>query len=245
MNFAADVQVTGSQVYDFGTVQQFPLGTRCKTRDGRMFRYMQAGAVLLVPGNVIQGPAILVNHLALTPSAAALGATQVVATLGATAAAENLYADGYLQVDTTPGNGYVYQVDSHLAVLSSGVITVNLRKDDPVQVALTTSSRVGLLQNQYKGGIQAPVTTATGIIIGVAVSAIAINNYGWVQTHGIASPLINGTPALGANVLGISGTTAGSVDIETAAPLIVSQRIGRMAQIGVSTKNNFVFLTID
>lgn len=247
-NFTGWIEITGSQAFDvYASTDKIPhtVGTRAQTRDGRNFRFVQAGAVALVVGNSIQSPAIVPNHLALTPTAAAIGDTTVVATLGATAAAANLYADGYLQVDTTPGNGYVYAVDSHLAVLSGGVITVKLRKDDPIQVALTSASRVGFIQNPFAGVIQTPVTTATGIVVGVAISVIPISGYGWLQTHGMASPLINGTPALGAHVLGVSGTTAGTLDIETAAPLIVSQRVGRMAQIGVSGKNNFVFLTID
>lgn len=244
-NFCGPVEITGSGTYDTTTIQQHPLGTPAETRDGRKFRYVKAGAVALVAGNSIQSSAITVNHLALTPTAAGIGAVTVLATLGATLATENQYADGYLQVDTTPGNGYVYQVSSHLSVLSGGVITLLLRPDDALIVALTSSSRVGLMANPWRDVIQTPVTTATGLVVGVAMSAIPIANFGWVQTHGMASPLINGTPALGANVLGVSGTTAGTLDIETAAPLIVSQRVGRMAQIGVSGKNNFVFLTID
>lgn len=245
MNFTGPVTITHGATMDFETVQRFPLGTQGVTRDGRKFRYALAGAVALVAGNSIQGPATVVNHLALTPSAASLGATQVVATLGATLATANQYAGGYVQVDTTPGNGYMYSVAGHAAVLSAGVITANLDISDPIAVALTSSSRVGFIANPFAGTIQTPVTTATGLVVGVATSAIAIANYGWIQTYGPCAALINGTPALGAHVLGVSGTTAGSVDIETAAPLIVSQRIGRMMQIGVSTKNNAVFLTLD
>lgn len=245
MNFCGPVQVTHGQTMDFETTQRFPLGTQGITKDGRKYRYVLAGAVALVTGNVIQGPATVANHLALTPSAAALGATQVVATLGATLATANQYAGGYVQVDTAPGNGRMYSVSGHAAVASSGVITANLEPSDPIAVALTTSSRLGFIANPYSGAIQAPVTTATGLLIGVATSDIAIANYGWIQTYGMCAPLINGTPALGAMLLGISGTTAGSVDIGTAAPLIVSQIIGVMVQIGVSTKNNAAFIRLD
>lgn len=245
MNFTGPVTITHGQTMDFDTTLRFPLGTQGVTRDGRKYRYALAGAVALVAGNVIQGPAIVPNHLALTPSAAALGATQVVATLGATLATANQYALGYVQVDTTPGNGYMYSVSGHAAVISGGVITANLDVSDPIAVALTSSSRVGFIGNVHNGVIQAPVTTATGKVVGVATSAAGIANYCWIQTYGPCAVLINGTPALGAMLLGISGTTAGSVDIGTAAPLIVSQIIGVMMQIGVSTKNNAAFLMID
>lgn len=247
-NFTGWVEITGSQSFDVYVSTDkipHPVGTVAQTRDGCRYVFVQAGAVALVPGNSIQGPATEPLHLALTPSAAAIGDTSIVATLGAAAAAENRYADGYVGIDTTPGNGYRYEVDSHLAVLSGGVITARLRKDSSIQVALTTSSRVGFMANPHKGVIQTPVTTATGLVVGVAVSAIAISGYGWIQQRGPVSALINGTPALGAMMLAVSGTTAGSFDIATAAPLIVSQICGRMMQIGVSGKNNWMWLGLD
>jgi hypothetical protein len=229
-----DFVSSATQLHDFGW--------RAETDDGRVFRYCKAGAADLVAGNVIQGPAIVTTHLANTPPAVAAGATSFTYTPGGTLGTLNQYANGYLQVDTTPGNGFCYVVSGHPAFALSTAFTLTLK--DPIQVALTTSSRVGLIANPYNGVIQAPQTTATGIIVGVAGYVITANQFGWLQTWGMASVLINGTPALGAHVLGISATTAGSVDIETAAPLIVSQRIGVMAQIGVSTKNNFVYLKI-
>lgn len=245
MNFTGPMQITNSATGDFTTDAKHAIGTQGITRDGRKFRYVKAGAVALVSGNVIQGPAVVVNHLGLTPAAMAIGATSGVAALGATAAAANLYAGGYMQVDTTPGNGRMYSVSGHAAVLSSGNITAFFDVSDPIAVALTTSSRVGFHQNVHNGVIQMPITTATGKFAGVAVSDIPIANFGWVQTYGPCAVLINGTPALGAGVLGVSGTTAGSVDIETAAPAIVGQKIGVMMQIGVSGKNNAVFLYMD
>jgi hypothetical protein len=234
----------GQNFWESSATQKLPLGTKGQTQDGRVYRYALAGASDLVAGNVIQSPAIVANHLAMTPAATALNAFTVTATAGATAGAANLYAEGYLDVDTTPGNGYVYTIKDHLAIGSGASFSVNLFKDDPIQVALTTSSRVGLVQNVYSGVIQAPVTTATGVIVGVAPYIIKATQYGWIQTYGPASTLINGTPALGAAVVGISATTAGSVDVITTTNLVTAPIIGHMMQVGVSTKNNWVFLRI-
>lgn len=241
----------GQDGFTSSTTQAHPLGTKGVTKDGRIFRYVKAGAVDLVAGNVIQSPAVVVNHLALTPVlttfAAGIGATTVAATLGATLATVNQYAEGYVGVSdggASIGQGNQYGISGHASVLSSGIITLTLKADDPIQVAWTSSTRVGLLANPWNGVIQMPVTTATGTIVGVAPYIITASQFGWVQTYGVANPLINGTPALGAMLLGVSGTTAGSVDIATAAPLIVSQIIGTICQIGVSTKNNFAFLKI-
>lgn len=241
-NFGYHDLLLAQNFWESSSTQKHPLGARVATADGRVFRYCKAGAADLVAGNLEQASAPVANHLALTPSAAALGALQIVATLGATAAAANLYAEGFVQIDTTPGNGYMYTIKDHLAVLSAGVITANLLADDPIQVALTSSSRVGFIANPYSGVIQTP-TTITNAVVGVAPYIITAAQYGWLQTWGPAAVLINGTPAVTAPVMN-GATTAGSADVWTAAAQPTGQTIGHMLQVGVSGKNNAVFLTI-
>jgi len=228
-----------SGTFDSTTDQRAALGGSMNAGDGRQFRYCLAGAVDLVAGNVIQSSAIVTAHLANTPPAVAVGATSFTYTPGAATGVANQYAGGYLQVDTTPGNGYTYQVSGHAAIASATAFTLNLT--DAIQVALTTSSRVGLIANPYRSVIQFPVTTATGSYVGVAPAIITAAQYGWLQTAGICSTLISGTPALGAMVMTPSAT-AGSAIITTTTNLVVAQFVGTMAQIGVDGKNNAVNL---
>ena len=218
------------------------LGTLAIDDTGRYFRYVKAGAADLVAGNVLQSPAITVLHLANTPPAVAIGATDFTYTPGSTLGTADQYADGFLQVDTTPGNGYTYGVKTHAAFNSATAFQLYLK--DPIQVALTTSSRVGLIPNPYNGVIQLPVTTATGTIVGVAPYIISANQWGWIGVWGVFSALTTGTPAHGAMVMG-PGTAAGSSQVVAAAgTLLVAQIIGHMAQIGVDGKNNFIHLRI-
>lgn len=214
------------------------------TRDGRVFRFARVGAVALVAGTLQQAPGPIANHLAQTPAAAAIGArTVTISTLGATAATANQYAEGWLQVDTTPGNGIMYGIDNHLANAGSAALIVNLCQDEAIQVALTTSSRVGLIANPYGDVIIAP-TTQTNICVGVPLVAAGIGTYCWLQTWGPCPVLINGTPAVTGYVVN-PGTTAGAVDKwTTAAADVAVQVVGHMMQTGVSTKNNAVYLTI-
>lgn len=230
--------------FSWTTDQKHPLGTIAISKDGRRYRYVQAGAADLVVGNAIQSPPIVPNHLALTAAATAIGAIQTVFTLGATLATANQYAEGYLQVSTTPDLGHSYTISGHAAVAQSASMTLNLMPDDPVQVAFTTATRLGLIANPYNDVIQFPVTTATGTLVGIAVSAIVAANYGWIQTHGMGNPLIAGTPALGAYIMS-PGTTAGASVIITTTNLVVAQLVGRMAQIGVDGKCNACWLDID
>lgn len=236
-----DLTVTGQDTFSSSATQLHALGTAARTKDGRVFRYAQIGATDSVAGSLYQGAAPLANHLANTPPAVAVGATSFTYTPGATAGAANLYAEGYLQVDTTPGNGYTYQVAGHDAITSSTAFTLYLR--DAIQVALTTSSRVGLIPHMQKNVIVA-ATTLTANVSGLAPCIITAAQYGWLQTRGPASALINGTPAITAPVIN-SATTAGALDVWTAAAQPTSALVGHCMQVGVSTKNNFVFLNID
>lgn len=233
----------GSDDFASTTDVRAGLGQQAYSSDGRQFRYCLAGAVDLVAGNVIQSSAIVTAHLANTPPTAgvAIGATSYTYTPGAATGVANQYSGGYLQVDTAVGNGYTYQVSGHAAIASSTAFTLNLT--DQIQVALVNaSSRTGLLANPYRSVIQFPVTTATGTYAGIAPCVITAAQYGWLQTGGIASVLIAGTPALGALVMTPS-TTAGSAVVCTTTNLVVAQFVGNMAQIGVDGKNNFVRLT--
>lgn len=183
-------------------------GTKAMTADGREFVYCKAGASNLVAGNVITTAAELTNHDNLGVAAAAIGATQVTVTLGATAVTENQYAGGLLVVDTTPGIGYSYLIDSHPAAALSTACVFTL--SDPVQVALTTDSRVTLTPNPWSGVIQAAATTLTGAVVGVATYVITAAEYGWLQVKGPAGVLCAGTVAVGAVAVSPSGT-AGAV----------------------------------
>lgn len=247
MNLTAESQVVGlahNDVYLSTDRPQHRLGTLARTRDGRMFRYCKAGAVALVPGNVIQSPAIVPNHLALTSAAQAVGDKSLTVTPGATLGTENQYAEGWLQIDTTPGNGRQYAISGHKAFASATAFTLNLENDDPIDIALTTATRYGLIANPYNGVIQMPVTTATGTFVGIAVSIIPIAGFGWLQVWGNAPVLIAGTPALGAMVMA-PGATAGAAEVVVAAgTLIVAQIVGHMAQVGVAGKNNSVHVRL-
>lgn len=245
-----DGAVSDSDTYNTAkttTYQAHPLGTMAFSRDGRCFRYATVGATDTVAGSIYQSAAKIANHLANTPPAVAAGATQFTYTPGATGASANFYSEGLLVVDTTPGNGYAYKVAGHGAITSATAFTLYLDPDDPIQVALTTSSRVGLHAHPLRQVIVA-ATTVTGIAVGGAPTIITGNgtaeNFGWLQTRGPFPALINGTPAVGTGLV-TSATTAGALDVAAVAAEINVRIIARAMQVGVSTKNNLVYLMLD
>lgn len=229
------------------TKQTAPMGALAISNDGRIFRYGSVGATDTVAGSIYQSAAPIANHLAQTPPVVALGATSFSFTPGATAGAANLYADGTLMVDTTPGNGYSYRVAGHPAIVASTAFNLQLYADDGIQVALTASSRVGLHHNPYRQVIVA-ATTVTAMVCAGAPAIITGNgtaeNFGWLQTRGPFAGLINGTPAVGTGLV-TSATTAGALDVAAVAAEINVRIIARAMQVGVSGKNNSVFLLLD
>lgn len=235
---------------DDGTTNSYPFATQLVLQDGRKFRYTRAGGTLLVVGDVQQAAVNTTNHIGLTAIASALGSRAPTATLGATAATVNDYREGYVQVTTTPDGGSMYVIGQHDAVLSAGVITLNLAPGFALKNAWTTSTRVGLVHNAYKNVVQLPVTTLTQVPVGVAVTALAANtsvtalSRGWLATSGPASVNTTGTLVIGQRAVA-STAAAGAVapGTGTIATYIVEQEVGNVML--VSTTFSLVRLTID
>ena len=189
-------------------VAQQELGEIAFAVDGRKFRYARAGAAPLVAGTLLQSPAEVVNHENLIPAITAIGATQVTVTLGATAATTNQYADGFLIVTVTPGQGYSYKISSHPAAIGGATLVLTL--EDPLLVALTASSRIDLVANQFSAMIINPAA-ASSTPKAVALYPLPATYYGWVQVEGAACLLADGAITVGTALVASNGT-AGAVE---------------------------------
>lgn len=237
---------TGPAVVSQGLMESFTdqrhvLGEKVFSNDGRTFRYVKAGASALVPGNVIQSPAIVANHVNLTPTAnPAVGDFVFSATLGATLATVNQYAGGYLVVELgTTGKGLTYLIKGHAAVASAGVISVNLA--DAIVTATTGTVTISLVQSNYANVIQMPVTTATGTAIGAAILAIPAASFGWVCSRGITGVLADGAQTVGVTAAAVPAAAAGAAKV-MAATLF---QIGTWCKTTIDTQITPCYLTLD
>ena len=206
---SGQAQIVGTPLFSSGGTSspEHAIGQRVEANDGRVFRYVFCTPTALVAGKLQQGPAQKTNHQNLTAPAAAIGDTSLAVTLGSTLAQENEYAGGLLVVTVTPGVGYSYRIKSHPAAAADASLTLTL--EDPIEVALTSTSRLDLVHNPYRGVIVNP-TTATGPVVGVAVDVISAGNYGWIQSGGAVGCLADGTINVGQTVYA-SAVTAGAV----------------------------------
>lgn len=218
------------------------LGEAIVLSDWRIFRYAQVGAAAITRGKLQQAAAPIANHVNMTTVAAALGATIVNVTPGATAGAANLYSEGYLGVNDVDGEGGTYKVKSHPAIVASTAFDVTLF--DPIRgVALTANSQTTLVHNAYKNVIESTVNTTRPS--GVPVNNAAISDFCWVQTKGVASVLCDTATTLGAPQM--NGAVAGSVTDMTDILGASSQRMVGWADImaGVDTEYRPITLLID
>jgi hypothetical protein len=174
----------------------------------------------------------------LAVAASAIGSTTVTLT-GTLTLAANLLAQGFMSVAVTPGQGYLYKVKSNTVVAAAANCVVTL--EDPLQIALTTASKVVFQQNPYNGTVVAPATL-TAAPVGVPITAVTNAQYGWMQTHGPASCLVTGTFASAGLAVGVLvGGTIGSL-----APAIAGTNVlGYTMGISATGEYDQVFLTID
>jgi len=237
----SDPQGIGQPLYTSSSTQAHALGERAVTSDGRVFRYAKAGASALVAGNFIQAPAQVANHQNIAVAAAAIGATQITVTLGATAATAGQYAGGQAVVTITPGLGQAINILGNPAADASATLVLTLA--EPLRVALTSSTRIDLVPNPYNGVIQVPVTTLTGPVVGVATYIIAASEFGWLQRAGACGALIAGTPAVGLAV-GFPTSAAGAAVINDAATAGFVD-VGTMLSTGGNGECNGVMLALE
>ena len=144
--------------------------------DGRVFRYVENGGSAIGEGLVVASEAPAGNHdedlvVATTGSA---GGFTIGVTLGGTAAAKDLYAEGYIfsnLASTTPHE--MYKIKGHPAIASSGTGTITIDEPDGFQTAITAGTDTVLVgaSSNHTGqllAIGADTTPALGRLHGKA-----------------------------------------------------------------------------
>src|SRR3990167_7207038 len=118
----------------------------------------------------------------------------------------NQFTEGTIVVSVTPGIGQNFAITGHDVTAASGVCTFNI--EERVLTALTTSSKVTVTKNPYDGVVQSPAAR-TGITVGVAITAAAIDGFCWIGVEGQFGVLSDSTVAAVGEGLSPSTTTVG------------------------------------
>lgn len=215
------------------------LGEAVYLADGRIFRYAKSaagsskGKLQLAPT-----PDTALHNLTVN-AAVASGGTQVNITPGSTTAVVGAFDEGYMIVNDVDGEGQTYKIKHSPAIASATAFLLDLF--DPISVALTTSSQVSLIHNNYNGVVEGSSTTIQPA--GVPLTTISSGYFGWLQTHGVASVLCGTTGTLGA--YGVAAATGAVTDMTDVSAPIAEAWVGRFIVAGVSTEYRPFFLEID
>lgn len=238
-----NIQITPQDVFSTSSTQMTDLGALGTTGDGRYFRYAKVGATTLVPGQVYQGPASDATNFSpvgglAVGQANATGSSSFTVNTSITLTANQL-AGGLASIAVTPGQGYTYKIKSNSAVTSATGSVITL--EDPLLTNISTASKVVFYPGAYNG-IVVLGTAATSTPVGVAVYPVTNAQFGWIQTRGIVSALIGGTPGSGQPV-GINlANTTGALSLATGT---IFTEIGNMTATGASAEYDLVNLTLD
>lgn len=233
--------LTSSDLNQTTTQKLESFGAAGATADGRRFRYCGAGGAI-TGGNLVIAPSLVAGHQNIAvQTAAKAGDKSILVTLGAAAATQDQYADGYLTVGVD-GSGVpvTLKVKGNTAGNASGVITVSLADVNPVPYALTTSNVVSLAPSPYSS---VTASATAGLPVGVATASIASGSYGWLQVYGPVGVINDAAGALSAlGKIKQSATVAGAVVASTAATDV---QVGNMIQAAAASKSALALIALD
>lgn len=239
--FTQRVSLTNQDARKVSDAQLHELGTVAETADGRVYRYSQAGATALAAGKVNSPVAKVANHTNIAVAAdASVGDRKVTVTLGATAATQDQYKDGFLVVNDGAGVGCAYRIAGNTAGASAGTVDVYLADSVEIDLAAATS-KVSLAPNPWAGSV---VTASSNALFcnGSNNVAVAAGSFYWSQTRGTASVLSDGIIAKGAEAI-VSGSVAGA--LATQVDTDVVRIVGVAPEATVDAKYYPVFLLVD
>lgn len=242
MSLAATIQITDQDIYTQSSTRGAEkLGQLASTPSGKVFAYALNGAANLTAGQLTQPAAVTANYATRTlTTAAAQFATQVTIPLGTTASADAFIGFWFVVTDGTGKGQGAYSVTGNTAATAGNSNTTIVSLSGQLNVALDTTSVVGLYPSQESAVVQHTASAAIPTS-GAPVVAITAAYYFWNQVQGMASILSDGAITKNAGALA-SASVAGAATIELAAT--VTQRVGFAPELTVDTKYSPLVLTI-
>ena len=184
---------------------------------------------------------------ALLKEEASKGSTRITfkgGVSGVTAFNANEYAGGFLLINDADGEGYAYRIQSHDAYTTNSSDEGEILLDEPLVEALTTSSEVSLVYNEFSELTAA--NSEADDAVGVTLSDVADDHYGWIQTKGVAAVVSGGNLTQGGRVM-VNSSTAGTVVNyagTSTAHVVSRQTVGKVVVTRPSGETALIQLTL-
>lgn len=224
--------------------QQHAIGTKGVIGES-VFYYTKASGTAMTIAELQVQAAVVTNHheLAIAAGGGVAGNKKLTSiTSGATLAAENLYAEGYVTVTDNTGAGQMFKIKEH-ASWASAATTVAVTLYDEIVTSLDATSTVSFIKNKYDSPQQSNTTVAE-VPVGVPRATIAADEYGWLQTAGPCPCLFDEAVAIGQAVTVGTGTAGALEEDDTATTVSQEFIVGYTLMAGVDTERQPVFLQI-
>lgn len=235
------------------STEDYDVGQLARIEDGRLFRFCEAGATALVAGSVYQSAVPSANFL--DEAVATLAADVSVLTgVGSTTGngAVDLFKNGYVWVESGTGVGRAYRIKSNTLITAGGTSgTITLYT--PLDQAIAAADKISYVENPWRDIIIHP-SPPTAMVVGVAVEAIAANQYGWIQTKGPAATLTDGTIVIADEVIA-SDSVNGSVEarnftLSEGAPNTLDgtqeqPALGTVVAVSADTEHSLIFWNLE
>ncbi len=201
MGFPSTLYGAEKDTYETGAIQLYPLGQRLELPDGSIFHYSEKGAGAGVANKNQQSSTPIGNwtDTDLTTTLA-VGDTQIQFKDGGTAFAVNEAAGGHVFAEEAGDLGHVYRIKSNIATATN--VTIMQFEDGVTAQKAVAANAVTFVKNPWKDFIIAPASAPTSGPCGIPRVIIAANAFGWLQTRGIASCLIETDGTGGALAVG-------------------------------------------
>ncbi len=233
-------------LYDSTTTQPSPykVGQIAWDVNGKAFRYVLNGATAMTVGQLQQSPANVGDtyHNMVVGTAGVAGQAFIQVTNGTSTITSQQFEGGSIFVYTA---GTDVIADEYTITAVTGTYTtggaLKVYLDRPLRTAITTSATVDMVPSPFSGVIPTPLTTSTGMAVGVAVYAIPASAYGWIQTHGTAAVIFDAAAIVVGGMVGNANTVTGSASLGTGGTPV----IGKALATAASGKAGSVFLNID
>lgn len=171
---------SATQKYELGTMLWYP-------HDNRKFRYAYNGGVALGKALMTCGATVVDNVQAeaqgTSGTSVEIGDQEItIDVTNASGITDNLYAGGWLTIDSSTGIGDIYKI---LACKLLTTTTARLLLETPIRTAWAAGTTISLHRGRWHSVVVYP-TTATQPATGIPLIAVDINYYCWLQTGGPA-----------------------------------------------------------
>ncbi len=213
--------------------------------NGKAFRYVLNGNAALVKGQMCQSAvsAGATYQNMVVAVAGAVGDTFLQVTNGTSTITSQQFEGGSISIYTAGTDlvGDEYTITAVTGTFTTGG-ALKVYLDRPLRYAVTTSATVNMMPSPFSGVIVCPVTL-TGMPVGMAVYEIPANQYGWIQTHGVAPYIADASAIVPGAMLGAAQSVPGSLTLATAGAGYAV--VGKALSTGASGKGAVAFLNID